>query len=280
MSEDKVKKPNIFKRAFKYMKDDLALDKDMKEFALKIANDELDPEDITEIDLYEIGEKNDVTEDERIQQSFTRGLDAVLSDLLNKHATDGVYESEAVIHKVSNIFDAYEHGDDSKRDKKLLEKVVNINETSKYIYNDLSQLATKIDGLKLQRDEFCFLVTPAIWKEEKTQTKRVNYGGVGLSLKVVKGVYVRTGTMGVQPVKESYLQEIIKGNMYITNKRIIFESNTGIKAIEIKKIMKVDTFKDAIAIHKGTVSPALIFTEFNKPVLTLLIDRIFEQYHA
>lgn len=277
MAEEKRK--GFFARAFNSIKEDVKnlteLDNDLKKLIDEVMYDDREIDDIDEI--LEIGEWNNIKEDKRIIDAFTALINDKFKEIFKNNVQDDVFTNSEIFYPLANLQSLTKFANEKKLKPELFEKLSLYSRNSSLIYDSLENLQREVASVNLQRGEYCYLDSQqVIWKEQKSKTKRVNYGGVGLSVKVAKGVYVRTGSMGVQPVKESYLEEIIRGELIVTNKRIIVDAGNDIKVIKLRDILKVTPYNDAIAIHKGTNSPALIFTNMNHAALTAFINRVIE----
>lgn len=85
--------------------------------------------------------------------------------------------------------------------------------------------------------------------QEKITREYVGRSG-GFSFKVMKGVYYRTGRMKGHPVERSSMELQGHGTLYVTNKNLIFYSQTkGIK-IPFNKIVGITPYSDGIEVHK------------------------------
>ena len=120
-------------------------------------------------------------------------------------------------------------------------------------------------GINLFKDEILILTNGfTTWKEEKTRTTSITYGGTRLSSGkgALKTVF---GHMNVFPNTETYFSTFDSGTTFITNKRIIFVGNKNRnKTIRMDKIVNVEFFKDGIYVGKENgVSP--LITVFELP---------------
>jgi hypothetical protein len=125
--------------------------------------------------------------------------------------------------------------------------------------------------IALQKSEQCYFTCDAEWHENKTITKRINYGGPTVSIKIMKGVYYRTGSIGVQRVTSQELVHIDSGKVYLTNKRIIFIGVRKSSNIRYEKILDLTPYSDGIEIIKDTGKPPIITMENEKAELFILI---------
>jgi hypothetical protein len=106
--------------------------------------------------------------------------------------------------------------------------------------------------LNLQRNENVHFDCHVRWYEHRKVTTRVNYGGPSLRIKICKGVYWNAGSMNVQRVSEDVLREIDSGQVYVTNKRIIFDGETKNQSIKLDKILDIERYTDGVGIEKET----------------------------
>ncbi|MDR1997142.1 MAG: hypothetical protein LBQ83_02315 [Candidatus Margulisbacteria bacterium] len=115
----------------------------------------------------------------------------------------------------------------------------------------------KVD-IALQRNEQCHFSVDAEWHEQRTVTQRINYSGVVMRAKIMKGVYYKIGSVSPQRVTEDVWRNIDSGKIYLTNKRIVFMGGRGNKTIPFKKILDFDVYSDGIQIQKDTGKSPLI----------------------
>ncbi len=129
-------------------------------------------------------------------------------------------------------------------------------------------------ALNLQKSETCHFRTRIDWYENRTVTKRIGYSGPTMRVKIAKGLYWRAGNLGVRRTTEDVLTKIDSGDMYLTNKRIIFMGGKGNKIIALNKILDFEVFSNGMEIQKDTgKSPFFAFTE-NVDIFSMLLGRI------
>lgn len=92
------------------------------------------------------------------------------------------------------------------------------------------------------------------------KTKRTYVGkSQGVSIRICKGVYYRTGASKGYPVDEQYQSSLGIGNLYVTTKNIIFVGDKTIK-IPINKIVSYTEYSDGIELIKdGTTTKPYTF---------------------
>jgi hypothetical protein len=104
----------------------------------------------------------------------------------------------------------------------------------------------------LQRGELCHFVGAAAHHEIKTVTKRVNYSGPTASIKIMKGVRWRVGSISVERVTTEVMTMLDTGNLYITSKRVFFDGTKKNISIPLGKITHFTVFKNGVQIEKET----------------------------
>lgn len=119
--------------------------------------------------------------------------------------------------------------------------------------------------INLQKNETCHFMKEGVGLHETRKvTKRINYGGPTMRIKIAKGLYYRAGSMGVQSVSEEVMAHIDSGSLFLTNKRIIFMGAKKNVTIRFNKVLDFECFKNGISIIKDAgKSP---FFEFNDDI--------------
>ncbi|HHV6060376.1 TPA: hypothetical protein ACULYW_001747 [Legionella pneumophila] len=90
-------------------------------------------------------------------------------------------------------------------------------------------------------------------------TKRVRYGGLSCSIRIMKGVRYRLGSVGFQAVKQEILKTEDSGVFYITSQRIGFIGNRKQFSIPFNKLVSLDLTAEGLFIFKsGKETPYII----------------------
>ena len=132
---------------------------------------------------------------------------------------------------------------------------------------------TIASDISLQRNENLYFKVNIDWNELRTVTTRVDYSGVSTRIKICKGVYFRAGTGTPQRETKDIYKLIDSGEMYLTNKRIIFMGNKGNKTIRLNKILSFSPYANGVEIKKDTGrSPFFAFND-NVELFSLLLSR-------
>ncbi len=132
-------------------------------------------------------------------------------------------------------------------------------------------------GIHLQRNEKCHFMCNIAWHEHRGVMKRIRYGGSTLRIKIVKGVYWRAGDLAIQPVSEDVLMKIDSGQLFLTNKRLIFMGSMKNKVIRLQRILDFNAYKNGVDVQVTTgKSP---FIEFSKDVdlFCMILGRVLRE---
>lgn len=108
----------------------------------------------------------------------------------------------------------------------------------------------EVDNLLLRRGEICHYAEAATLITSKTVTTGYQGGSSGISLRVAKGVTVRSGSSRGVPIKG---EEVTRHNgaLYITNNRVIFASPSKSFNLLISKVSAVNPYSDGVGFCSG-----------------------------
>jgi hypothetical protein len=105
--------------------------------------------------------------------------------------------------------------------------------------------------ISLSRGEVCHYAAACSWQEMRTRTVRVDYAGVSGSVRIMKGVRVRIGSVAPRRVTSTELVEIAAGIIYVTSKRLVLDGTAGNKSVSWKSVFGQEIFSDAIKLEKS-----------------------------
>jgi hypothetical protein len=132
--------------------------------------------------------------------------------------------------------------------------------------------------INLLAGESCHFQCPAQWHEYRSVTRRVNYSGPAVSIRLMRGVYYRAGSMSVQPIRSQELQLIGTGQLYITNKRIVFVGENKASTIRYNKVVTVNPYSNGVEIMKDAgKSPTIILDSGHAELVYLLLCRLVSE---
>jgi hypothetical protein len=83
----------------------------------------------------------------------------------------------------------------------------------------------------------------------------------GISVRVMKGVYYRTGGFKGHPIETTIMQKIGTGSVCFTDKHIYFHSPEKSLKIPYSKILSVDSYSNGIGLQKDGANDKPIFLE-------------------
>jgi hypothetical protein len=107
-------------------------------------------------------------------------------------------------------------------------------------------------SILLQRGEVCHFSGAAAHHEIKTVTQRINYSGPTASIRIMKGVRWRLGSIAVQKMTTDVMTQLDAGHLYVTSKRVFFDGAKRNISIPLGKITNFIVFKDGLQIEKET----------------------------
>ena len=106
----------------------------------------------------------------------------------------------------------------------------------------------------LQKDEKIFWLFQNVEFYER-QTKTTFQGrSQGVSIKIAKGLYYRTGIFKGNPVTNEQMTLLGKGMLALTNENLYFASTTKSLKIPYNKLISITPFLDGIGLQKDGVS--------------------------
>lgn len=135
-------------------------------------------------------------------------------------------------------------------------------------------LPVKLVGINLQRGENCFYSNNVEWYEKRTVTKRINYGGPVARIRIAKGLYYRVGSVNYEKVSSEHVLLIDTGEVFITNKRIIFIGSKRNMNIPLNKILSLSPYSDGVEIIKATGRSPVITVSEGADILTMILSRL------
>jgi hypothetical protein len=125
--------------------------------------------------------------------------------------------------------------------------------------------------IALQKGEEAYFMTAARWAELRTKTVQVSYSGPTASIRIMKGVRWRVGTITPHRITEEQFTVLDSGRLYITNKRVIFRGAKRNVALPLKALLGIRVFADGIQLEKATGrSPFALFDGDIELAATLL----------
>ena len=219
----------------------------------------------------------EVVADGQITDEEKQWLDKLASDLeLTEETKKNVYKAEiqkVLEAKLNNAVADRQWSPDEERELNELAKRLDANLTinsASIAQLDRFRLMWRLAhgdpptisvGINLQKSEVCYFTTNVTWHEMRRVTKRVQWGGPQLRVKICKGVYWKMGDYAVNPITRDQLIQIDSGTVYVTNKRLLFTGTMKNASIRLAKILDFTPYNDGVLIEKDAGrSPVLGFS--------------------
>ena len=117
---------------------------------------------------------------------------------------------------------------------------------------EAGELPVLTTGIRLQRGEVCHAEFRCRLHEKRTVTKRVNYAGPTGSIRIMKGLSFRYGSVSVSRVTSEELRQIDAGTLYVTNKRLLFNAAARNLNVPYKKVIAFTMYADGVQVEKDT----------------------------
>ena len=130
----------------------------------------------------------------------------------------------------------------------------------------LQRLVISNPTISLQTGEECYYQYEATAYHEKNIVTGHKSSGAGVSFRVAKGVYARTGG-GVSQVVRENVGEYFDGMLYITNFRVVLLTPKYGFDIPLSKITQIENHYDGFQIYSGAKCHSLLTID----VLTILV---------
>lgn len=140
------------------------------------------------------------------------------------------------------------------------------------------ELPVKQVGINLQKNEQCFYSAYIDWLELRKITKRVNYSGPTYRIKIAKGFHYRVGSVKPQRITSEELQEIDRGMVYITSKRIIFTGSIKNTNIPLSKILSITPYSDGVGIEKDSGKSPILRVSNDADLLAMYLARVINDF--
>lgn len=110
-----------------------------------------------------------------------------------------------------------------------------------------------------------------------TKEKTVGYAGgtAGVSVRVAKGVTLRTGGIRAHAVKQN-VQEGFSGVLYFTNKRIVFQADQNGFSLTLGKLVSTKRYTDGVGLYKdnGSYTVTVDDADYCNEILSGIVSEI------
>ena len=124
-------------------------------------------------------------------------------------------------------------------------------------------------SVRLQNGEVVYYQGNAYAAKKKTAVVGKTGGGAGVSVRVAKGVSVRTGTGASQNIRGTVTDKY-EGVFTITNQRIIMMAPMYGFELDLRKLSGVIQYQDALEFYEGASKSHLVIPKEFKKVVKIL----------
>lgn len=118
------------------------------------------------------------------------------------------------------------------------------------ILNNNLPLPIVQSNLVLSDGETCHYYGPAVYVKTKNVVVGYSGGHVGASIRVAKGMSIRTSSTKAAPIRGD-VQERTNGVLSITNKRVVFSANKGAFDKKISALSAITPYSNGLAFQFG-----------------------------
>lgn len=146
---------------------------------------------------------------------------------------------------------------------------------------DLSTVARKSSEIHLAKTEYVYFKTyyHISWNEQRTRSRRINYGGLTGSIHIAKGLNYRLGSIRAETQKETYLKEVFVGHLLLTDRRIVLLNSDSAKAYRFTRILRVIPYSDGAVIVSESGKQTILtgFQGNDGEEFNILLDRLMNE---
>ena len=139
-------------------------------------------------------------------------------------------------------------------------------------------LPVKEVSINLQKNECCYFTSNADWLENPTVTNIINYEELTARIKIEKGIYYRAGSIRVQRIPSEQLQKIDSGQVFLTNKQIIFAGNKKNSNIQLNKILSINPYSDGVEIEIDGGNSPIFRVSYNADLFAMTLIRVINDF--
>jgi len=167
----------------------------------------------------------------------------------------------------------------NKRSHKEIDPMQEILENTSLTEETLEELengtlpVVHTDKLILQPDEVCHYYTNATRLITKNRVIGYSGGSGGASFRIAKGVTLRTGSYKGTPIRGDVTEES-PGQLFITNKRLIFVASKNNFQTTLDKITAIELYSDGISLqdNKSNYAMLLVAPEYPYTIIKSLAE--------
>lgn len=231
-----------------------------------------------------------VIEDNRVEESEKEDLENIKNEFsINDDIGDDIYGSECQ-QKIQSYVDEIikKRRMSPEEDKKLQEMISELDIKVSFNGNGLDtlkeywqvengELKELESPINIQKSEKLYFKQKINWYEERKQITYVSYSGLTSNIRICKGLNLRAGAVAPSRHTEDVMKLIDSGEVFFTNKRIIFMGEHGNKNIPYSKVLAIVPYTNGIQIEKDT-GKSPFFECNNAELMGIYIARLLKDF--
>jgi hypothetical protein len=129
--------------------------------------------------------------------------------------------------------------------------------------------------INLQKNEICHFSRNYVnWFEQRVVTHRIGYSGLSYRVSICKGLSWRAGNVSPQIISDDVWKIIDTGDLYLTNKRIIFMGSKGNKTITFKKVLDFTVYTNGITIQKDAGKSPFLGFDYVSDIFGMILGKL------
>ncbi len=187
----------------------------------------------------------------------------VLDDAVENYLNDGIIDNEEKktiarfiqFSEISQLILNRNHALEKMLQAEVLQDILNGNKPCPKI-----TVSGNFPFMLSKNENLIWLFRNVTLHEQKIRKEYVGRSQ-GMSFRICKGVYYRTGGFKGRPIETSYMQRIGTGSVCLTDKHIYFACSEKSLKIPYSKILNVDTYSNGIGLQKDAATAKPIFLE-------------------
>ncbi len=190
--------------------------------------------------------------DEEVQDLYLTAFENAVEQFLD----DGILSKEEE-HQVASFQQAFDFTQEQLDRNGAFNRVVKASIIRDITEGHLPENPLRLQGalpFNLLKSESLVWLFQDVELMEQITRREFQGAHQGVSVRVAKGLYYRTGSFKGRPVHVQEMKYIDTGLMGITNKHVYFASGSKNFRVRLNRIMKTEPYEDGIGLQKDTAN--------------------------
>lgn len=130
----------------------------------------------------------------------------------------------------------------------------------------------------LQKGEICHLhITQVQWYEERVTVRYTKPSDFYLQYEKLEKIDLESGNSPSQQTTFDTLKRIAQGDIYLTNKRVIFIGDSKDTSIKLNALSGITAYKRGVVLHKLTGRSPLMMMKRDAGILAIITKRLTQE---